>query len=1064
MFRLTFCLLISLTVISCVSTSPKTPNPTFQLNALNHSELTIDYQFEHDSELYNWAEKVNQFYRADASTVILPYINTIRSFDEVDEDDLCNGASEQRINLALSLNPSSLYANFYISRCAIENNQQTKADQYMANVEAIAGVLLSKSSGETLNTAIEVRELDESYLMLELSGFQTLDNEIVRVGDDFVYKFHLLDIELNKFEYRYFKNSRMLKAMYSGMALKPMSTKLTTDLSINTYKKQQFHSALIPEARKLLAQQKYPDVIALLNPIANQSMVATTLLAEAYVKIDQYEKLEELYEVLEYSSEIGLIESNVFIASFILSMAQSAQELHEVDNIIAKVDELTYQGNAIELISQKLATFDNGPELLKNWYSLTKSKAILDAISDVSFYFHQHDVADHQKELALIEFGQQQQHPASIADLGEMYRVGHQVEKDESKALRLLQQAATLGDDGAQLDLGYYRATNQLGLTSDSKISFDWYLKSAKQGNKRAEYNVATYFRKGIGVEQNLTKAIEFYQASIKHGFADSYCELGKIYRDYPGFEDIKLATEMFEYGVTDNISECQFQLGYTLEVFGDKDFLQAQYYYLMAAKNNHEVAYLNLALAYDYGRDGINKDVAAAIKYYHKAAELGEGQAQANLGFKYEEGVGVEKDLDKAFTLYQQSNDNHDAQGTNNLATFYKNGIVVEQDIDMAINLYLKAAEGGNVFALNNLGNMYFEGDGVEVDNTLAFQYYLRASQAGDLYASERIGLFYYDGLGVEQDYDKALQYLVEPSKQGYEVSTYFIGEIYYYHFPETDIASALQYYQLAHEQGDDDGAYELGVIYNEGSRVEQNFERAHYWYNQAIQHSNPAAHRALANLYERGDGVKANRQKAIEQLATYAQLKDYNVDYYLGIQFLGNDVLPQNYALAHQYFATAKLANDHRAINNLGELYRYGRGVAVDFHKAFNFYQQAVALNNKYAMFNLGEMYRDGEAVTADFSQSIAWFERSNLAEGYFQIAKMYQQGEMVAKNLVKANEWLNKAANENHKAATFHLAQNMMVGAGITKDEQLGKSLIEKVANSGYQPAKEYLQSGS
>jgi TPR repeat protein len=47
----------------------------------------------------------------------------------------------------------------------------------------------------------------------------------------------------------------------------------------------------------------------------------------------------------------------------------------------------------------------------------------------------------------------------------------------------------------------------------------------------------------------------------------------------------------------------------------------------------------------YDAGLSGLAQDHAEAVKWYRRAAEQGNVDAQATLGFRYERGQGVSKD-----------------------------------------------------------------------------------------------------------------------------------------------------------------------------------------------------------------------------------------------------------------------------------------------------------------------------------------------------------------------------------------------------------------------------------
>lgn len=58
----------------------------------------------------------------------------------------------------------------------------------------------------------------------------------------------------------------------------------------------------------------------------------------------------------------------------------------------------------------------------------------------------------------------------------------------------------------------------------------------------------------------------------------------------------------------------------------------------------------------YYYGRNGVTKDYAQAVRYYRLAADQGSAKAQCNLGFCYANGQGVPQNREEAIRLYRLS------------------------------------------------------------------------------------------------------------------------------------------------------------------------------------------------------------------------------------------------------------------------------------------------------------------------------------------------------------------------------------------------------------------------
>jgi TPR repeat protein len=74
-------------------------------------------------------------------------------------------------------------------------------------------------------------------------------------------------------------------------------------------------------------------------------------------------------------------------------------------------------------------------------------------------------------------------------------------------------------------------------------------------------------------------------------------------------------------------------------------------------------------------------KDYATALRLYRPLAIAGNPEAQVNLGFMYDEGLGIPKDLAEAINWYRRAADQGEPQGQSNLAHMYRDGVGVAQD-----------------------------------------------------------------------------------------------------------------------------------------------------------------------------------------------------------------------------------------------------------------------------------------------------------------------------------------------------------------------------------------------
>ncbi len=70
-------------------------------------------------------------------------------------------------------------------------------------------------------------------------------------------------------------------------------------------------------------------------------------------------------------------------------------------------------------------------------------------------------------------------------------------------------------------------------------------------------------------------------------------------------------------------------------------------------------------------------------------------------------------------------------------------------------------------------------------------------------------------------------------------------------------DYEAALKEFRLAAEQGDAQAQFQLGVMYDEGQGVAQDFREAVPWYRRAAEQGHALAQNNLGVVYGKGQGV---------------------------------------------------------------------------------------------------------------------------------------------------------------------------------------------------------------
>jgi TPR repeat protein len=252
------------------------------------------------------------------------------------------------------------------------------------------------------------------------------------------------------------------------------------------------------------------------------------------------------------------------------------------------------------------------------------------------------------------------------------------------------------------------------------------------------------------------------------------------------------------------------------------------------------------LAFSYLFGA---GKDSAESARWYRKAADQGYAPAQFSLGFRLESSYlpmpGMGQDYVAAAKWYRRAADQGFAPAQFNLGAMYDTGEGVAQDYAEAVKWYRKAADQGLEKAQFNLGLKYDKGQGVARDSAEAAMWYRKAADKGYAPAQFNLGLKYENGYGVTRErvqahmwmnlaiphanVDDGKRYAAERDKIAAKMSPSQIDEAQ---------MLAARWYRKAADQGSFVAQLNLGILFEKGEGVSQDYVQAHMWMNLAVSH----------------------------------------------------------------------------------------------------------------------------------------------------------------------------------------------------------------------------------
>ncbi len=203
---------------------------------------------------------------------------------------------------------------------------------------------------------------------------------------------------------------------------------------------------------------------------------------------------------------------------------------------------------------------------------------------------------------------------------------------------------------------------------------------SAELGNAWAQLYYGGTLKKGVGVEQNPTAAVEWFRKSADQNCAIAFFELGVCYENGEGVaQDLNEAEAWYRKALDAGIGE---EAQAALDRVGN-----------LKAEATPEAEAERLLIKAQELFDRRDKDVECA-ELLRQAAELGNAWAQVSYGRFLCKGIGTALDPALAVEWFRKSADQGCPDAFYALGICYENGEGVKQDFDEAIAWYRKAVD----------------------------------------------------------------------------------------------------------------------------------------------------------------------------------------------------------------------------------------------------------------------------------------------------------------------------------------------------------------------------------
>ncbi len=443
----------------------------------------------------------------------------------------------------------------------------------------------------------------------------------------------------------------------------------------------------------------------------------------------------------------------------------------------------------------------NVDDLPKSKYYLKWSSSYQEACKLI--YNKESKLEDFQKAEQFLLNESRSGNVLAIQDLGKLYSTDKLGEKDEKKSFSFYEEAfqgfMEIEPDSDFMfpyepkfdgqimkpvnmrSYVWYRTGKMqcygLGTEQNYEKAFQWFLKSAQEDNKFAQYSLANLCYYGTGVEKDLPQAFLWYQKSSSQGQPYASYAVAQLY-DKGEYVSKNAETAQGYYKVAllgflklENKDQADDNLYYKLgSMFKnglgtEADISKAIDYFKRSAEMNNKNGLYEYGKALIQGKY-IEADLNKGLECIEKAMKLKNSNAKRFFALEYISGEYFSQDIEKGLFMLTECADKGDSFACFQLGQFYLKGEIVTQDLERA-EKYLLLAED-NEFTQYAFGKLYLQEEKYDIQKAVD---YFEKSADKNMWSSYQLGRLYLFGADeLEKDKEKAVEWLTKSANDGNE------------------------------------------------------------------------------------------------------------------------------------------------------------------------------------------------------------------------------------------------------------------------------------------------------
>ena len=152
---------------------------------------------------------------------------------------------------------------------------------------------------------------------------------------------------------------------------------------------------------------------------------------------------------------------------------------------------------------------------------------------------------------------------------------------------------------------------------------------------------------------------------------------------------------------------------------------------------------------------------------------------------------------------------------------------------------------------------------------------------------------------------------------------------QVVYEAYDKGDFKLEFEQFKILAEQGNMEAQFGLGLLYEKGKGVNQDYKKAAHWWLLGAEQGYAKAQYNLGLLYKDGRGVKQDHKKAVHWWLLAAEQGYAKIQYNLGLLYENGKGVKQDHKKAIHWWLLAAQQGYSKAQYKLGLMYVLGKGV---------------------------------------------------------------------------------------------------------------------------------------